>query len=196
VLSARNGHPLQVGVCEDYLHVEALGAALLARGHAARVTRLPPRWPVARSCRCLRCPPGARRGEPRKDPPSKGRGPGPVRLLGVTWLHQHQSRDHRRSRPRVGQALLMTAGRPIEAIKELFRGLLAGGAAEIAIRGWGHRVRPLLVGSFIGADLVKNEITAQTRAAAEIDPDADIIELGARTQNWCSSATAWSSIIR
>ena len=35
-----------------------------------------------------------------------------------------------------------------------------------------------LVGSFIGADLIKNEITAQTRAAAEIDPDADIIEIG------------------
>ena len=35
-----------------------------------------------------------------------------------------------------------------------------------------------LVGSFIGADLIKNEITAQTRAAAEIDPEADIIEIG------------------
>jgi predicted nucleotide-binding protein (sugar kinase/HSP70/actin superfamily) len=35
-----------------------------------------------------------------------------------------------------------------------------------------------LVGHFIGADLVKNEITAQTRCAAEIDPHADIIEIG------------------
>ncbi len=30
----------------------------------------------------------------------------------------------------------------------------------------------------IGADLIKNEITAQTRAAAEIDAEADIIEIG------------------
>ncbi len=34
------------------------------------------------------------------------------------------------------------------------------------------------MGSFIGADLIKNEITAQTRAAAELDPEADIIEIG------------------
>jgi len=34
------------------------------------------------------------------------------------------------------------------------------------------------VGGFIGADLIKNEITAQTRAAAEMDPEADIIEIG------------------
>jgi len=34
------------------------------------------------------------------------------------------------------------------------------------------------VGGFIGADLIKNEITAQTRAAAELDPEADIIEIG------------------
>jgi len=34
------------------------------------------------------------------------------------------------------------------------------------------------VGSFIGADLIKNEITAQTRAAADLDPEADIIEIG------------------
>ncbi|MBI2858404.1 MAG: hypothetical protein HYX90_04930, partial [Chloroflexi bacterium] len=35
-----------------------------------------------------------------------------------------------------------------------------------------------LIGSIIGADLVRNEITAQTRAAAEIKPRADIIEFG------------------
>ncbi len=35
-----------------------------------------------------------------------------------------------------------------------------------------------LIGSLIGADLIKNEITAQTRAAMLMDPDADIIEIG------------------
>ena len=35
-----------------------------------------------------------------------------------------------------------------------------------------------LIGSLIGADLIKNEITAQTRAAVDIDPEADIIEIG------------------
>ena len=48
-----------------------------------------------------------------------------------------------------------------------------------------------LIGSLIGADLIKNEITAQTRAAVDIDPEADIIEIGVRTPSWLSSATAW-----
>ncbi len=74
---------------------------------------------------------------------------------------------------------LMTAGRPIDAVKELFRELLAAGAGEIAIQGVGVTGSGrYLVGSFIGADLIKNEITAQTRAAADIDPDDDIIEIG------------------
>jgi predicted nucleotide-binding protein (sugar kinase/HSP70/actin superfamily) len=61
----------------------------------------------------------------------------------------------------------------------LFRELLAAGAGEIAIQGVGVTGSGrYLVGSFIGADLIKNEITAQTRAAADIDPDADIIEIG------------------
>ena len=46
--------------------------------------------------------------------------------------------------------------------------------AGVGVTGSGR----YLVGSFIGADLIKNEITAQTRAAAEIDPEADIIEIG------------------
>ena len=75
---------------------------------------------------------------------------------------------------------LMTAGRPIDAVKQVFRNLLNDGAGQwskiagVGVTGSGR----YLVGSFIGADLIKNEITAQTRAAAEIDPEADIIEIG------------------
>jgi len=74
---------------------------------------------------------------------------------------------------------LMTAGRPIEAVKEVFRNLIrdVGDKAKIAgvgVTGSGR----YLVGGFIGADLIKNEITAQTRAAQDIDPEADIIEVG------------------
>ena len=74
---------------------------------------------------------------------------------------------------------LMTAGRPIDAVKEVFRNLLRYGADKVKIAGVGVTGSGrYLVGSFIGADLIKNEITAQTRAAAEIDADADIIEIG------------------
>ena len=79
----------------------------------------------------------------------------------------------------VAKSYLMTAGRPVDAVKEVFRNLLqdVGDKAKIAgvgVTGSGR----YLVGSFIGADLIKNEITAQTRAAAELDPEADIIEIG------------------
>ncbi|MEJ2738762.1 MAG: acyl-CoA dehydratase activase, partial [Dehalococcoidia bacterium] len=74
---------------------------------------------------------------------------------------------------------LMTAGRPIDAVKEVFKNLLVYGAgkvniASVGVTGSGR----YLIGSLIGADLIKNEITAQTKAAAEIDADADIIEIG------------------
>ncbi|MBI2934420.1 MAG: hypothetical protein HYY29_02495 [Chloroflexi bacterium] len=79
----------------------------------------------------------------------------------------------------VAKSYLMTAGRPLDAIKEVFKNLqqmVEGGCtiAGVGVTGSGR----YLVGSFIGADLIKNEITAQTRAAAEVDSEADIIEIG------------------
>ncbi|MBI4330785.1 MAG: hypothetical protein HY673_05860 [Chloroflexi bacterium] len=79
----------------------------------------------------------------------------------------------------VAKSYLMTAGRPLEAIKSVFRNLygMTGENARIAgvgVTGSGR----YLVGSYIGADLIKNEITAQTRAAVELDAEADIIEIG------------------
>lgn len=79
----------------------------------------------------------------------------------------------------VAKSYLMTAGRPVEIIQEVFRNLYrdVGDCARIAgvgVTGSGR----YLVGSFIGADIIRNEITAQTRAAAELDPEADIIEIG------------------
>ncbi|MCR4395080.1 MAG: acyl-CoA dehydratase activase, partial [Dehalococcoidales bacterium] len=74
---------------------------------------------------------------------------------------------------------LMTAGRPVEAIKQVFANLWKDGAFNVTILGAGVTGSGrYLIGSLIGADLVKNEITAQTRAAAELDPEADIIEIG------------------
>jgi len=74
---------------------------------------------------------------------------------------------------------IMTAGQPVVAVQQVFRNLLDSGAGKIdilsvGITGSGR----YLVGGFIGADLIKNEITAQARAAAELDPEADVIEIG------------------
>ena len=78
---------------------------------------------------------------------------------------------------------LMTAGRPLEAITEGLRriGQKLQGRVHImgaATTGSGR----YLTGDFIGADVVRNEITAQATAAAAIDPNVDtILRSAART---------------
>ncbi|MGQ9630052.1 MAG: acyl-CoA dehydratase activase [bacterium] len=88
----------------------------------------------------------------------------------------------------LSERYLMTAGRPIEAVK---RGLAEVGE-EI-----GDKVEILgacttgsgryLIGDFIGADIVKNEITAHARAAVEVDPTVDtIFEIGGQDSKYIS----------
>ncbi|MHB8845910.1 MAG: acyl-CoA dehydratase activase [Nitrospirota bacterium] len=83
---------------------------------------------------------------------------------------------------------LPTAGRPIEAVKQ--------GLAEVGDE-IGSRVRILgagttgsgryLTGDMIGADIVRNEITAQATAAASIDPAVDtIFEIGGQDSKFIS----------
>ncbi|MCL6628065.1 MAG: acyl-CoA dehydratase activase [Armatimonadetes bacterium] len=83
---------------------------------------------------------------------------------------------------------LMTASRPIEAVR---RGLQEigdeiGDLVEIrgaCTTGSGR----YLIADFIGADVVRNEITAQARAAAEIDPEVDtIFEIGGQDSKYIS----------
>ncbi len=83
---------------------------------------------------------------------------------------------------------LMTAGRPLEAITEGLRrvGAKIGQRVKImgaATTGSGR----YLTGDFIGADLVRNEITAQATAAAAIDPEVDtIFEIGGQDSKFIS----------
>ena len=83
---------------------------------------------------------------------------------------------------------LMTAGRPLEAIRQ---GLAAAGKEVgdkviimgAATTGSGR----YLTGDFIGADIVRNEITAQATAAAAIDPQVDtIFEIGGQDSKYIS----------
>jgi predicted CoA-substrate-specific enzyme activase len=83
---------------------------------------------------------------------------------------------------------LMTAGRPLEAITTGLRqaGERLQGRVKImgaATTGSGR----YLTGDFIGADLVRNEITAQATAAAAIDPTVDtIFEIGGQDSKFIS----------
>ena len=83
---------------------------------------------------------------------------------------------------------LMTEGRPLEAVK---RGLAeigeeVGGNVEILGAGTTGSGR-YLTGDFIGADIVRNEITAQAQAAIAIDPEVDtIFEIGGQDSKYIS----------
>jgi predicted CoA-substrate-specific enzyme activase len=178
-LSARNGHPIDIIVPENYLYVEALGSALLAResGKSSNVvistgTEGKSRYFETSSLEKVTQKDGWK--APRVEVPFTG-------YLGVdvgSTSTKAVILDESGTRV-MAKSYLMTAGKPVEAVKQVFRNLIRdiGNSARIAGAGVTGSGR-YLVGSFIGADLIKNEITAQTRAAVEIDAEADIIEIG------------------
>ncbi len=81
---------------------------------------------------------------------------------------------------------LMTAGRPIEAVRHGIEevGEEVADIVDIlgvATTGSGR----YLTGDFVGADVVRNEITAQARAAVHIDPEVDtIFEIGGQDSKY------------
>ncbi len=93
--------------------------------------------------------------------------------------------DHNRV---LAKRYLMTAGRPLEAIKQGLKevGEEVGDRVEIAAVGTTGSGR-YLTGDFIGADVIKNEITAQATAAIAIDPTVDtIFEIGGQDSKYIS----------
>jgi len=177
MISDRNGHPVEVIIPEDYLHMESLGAALLSIGKTSRGVMLTgtdvrqryfemPKLEVV----AFQDGKDSRRIEEQC-----------VAYLGVdvgSTSTKAVIMDESGTRL-LGKNYLMTAGRPVDAVRQVFRNLLRNGVGRVKIAGVGVTGSGrYLVGGFIGADLIKNEITAQTRAAAEMDPEADIIEIG------------------
>jgi len=92
----------------------------------------------------------------------------------------------------VAKRYLRTASRPIEAVRQGLAEIEAelteryGGLPEVAGVGTTGSGR-YMIADFFGADLVKNEITAQAKAAAHIDPDVDtIFEIGGQDSKFIS----------
>ncbi|MBM3499818.1 MAG: CoA activase, partial [Armatimonadetes bacterium] len=81
---------------------------------------------------------------------------------------------------------LMTAGQPIEAVRTGLREVGEEIADLVEIRGaCTTGSGRYLIADFIGADVVRNEITAQARGAAFIDPDVDtIFEIGGQDSKY------------
>jgi predicted CoA-substrate-specific enzyme activase len=75
---------------------------------------------------------------------------------------------------------LMTAGRPIEAVRQGLREIAEEVGSKVDILGVGTTGSGrYMISDYVGADIVKNEITAQATAAADIDPGVDtIFEIG------------------
>ncbi|HYQ47758.1 MAG TPA: acyl-CoA dehydratase activase, partial [Thermodesulfovibrionales bacterium] len=83
---------------------------------------------------------------------------------------------------------LMTAGRPIEAVKQGLEEIGTEVGSEVEIAGVGTTGSGrYMIADYIGADIVKNEITAQATAAAYIDKDVDtIFEIGGQDSKYIS----------
>lgn len=178
-LCDRNKHPTSVVIPQNHLYIEAIGAALLSRESNKASTVTMPEEAGSRE-QFFTMPPLERVAQ--KDglkPPNIERP-----FLGFLGVDVGSTSTKavimdESGREVVAKNYLMTAGKPLEAVKEVFRNLLKDISDKAAIGGAGVTGSGrYLVGSFIGADLIKNEITAQTRAAMDIDPGADIIEIG------------------
>ena len=83
---------------------------------------------------------------------------------------------------------LMTSGKPIEAVREGLRGIGLEIGSKVRIAGAGTTGSGrYMIADFAGADIVKNEITAQAAAAAFIEPDVDtIFEIGGQDSKYIS----------
>lgn len=83
---------------------------------------------------------------------------------------------------------LMTAGRPIDAVNQGLREIDEEIGRKIEIAGVGTTGSGrYMIADYVGADIVKNEITAQARAATFIDSSVDtIFEIGGQDSKYIS----------
>ena len=179
-IAARNGAEVPVFVPDHCAYIEPLGAALLAQKSGKRSRVAIPKHEDAgqqylKMPRLEKVPQAEYAWKPQEiDRPLRGYlgvdvGSTSTKAVilddsGVEILVKHY---------------LMTEGRPLDAVKKLFPHLMKWGAENITIAGVGVTGSGrYLIGSFVGADVVRNEITAQTRAAEVLDGEADIIEIG------------------
>jgi predicted CoA-substrate-specific enzyme activase len=93
-----------------------------------------------------------------------------------------------RNKRLIAKCYLMTAGRPIEAVREGMRKINQQVGKHIRVVGVGTTGSGrYLTGDFVGADIVINEITAQATAAADYDRSVDtIFEIGGQDSKFIS----------
>ncbi|MCL2706773.1 MAG: acyl-CoA dehydratase activase-related protein [Dehalococcoidia bacterium] len=178
-VSEKNGHTVSINIAPNPDFSEAYGAALLSRNHSAPI----PAFPLSSRTeqQYFKLPPlSQKRSEnfPKTPQGIKSTVDGYLGIdVGSTSTKAVIMDAY--SKEVLAKNYIMTSGRPVDAVRQLMRNLIDNGADKINILGAGVTGSGrYLIGHLIGADLIKNEITAQTRCAAEIDSCADIIEIG------------------
>ena len=177
MLAERAGHVVKVNVPPDYLYIEAIGSALLSGDKTAAARLLPEdeagkEYYETPKLEDLVLPGNALNNGITVA--GKGYLGVDVGSTSTKAVILDESGKHI-----LAKNYLMTAGRPVDAVKQVLANLVKDGAEKITIAGVGVTGSGrYLIGSLIGADTIKNEITAQTRAGLDVDPEADIIEIG------------------
>ncbi len=88
----------------------------------------------------------------------------------------------------VARRYLSTAGKPLDAVREGLHAIGAEVGATVTVQGVGTTGSGrYLTADFVGGDVVRNEITAQARAATAIDPTVEtIFEIGGQDSKYIS----------
>src|SRR5208283_3010084 len=88
----------------------------------------------------------------------------------------------------IAKRYLMTAGRPIDAVRQGLDEIYAEVGNSVNILGVGTTGSGrYMIADYVGADIVKNEITAQATAAIFINPAVDtILEIGGQDSKYIS----------
>jgi len=88
----------------------------------------------------------------------------------------------------IAKSYLPTAGKPIKAVQKGLKEVKDKIEGRVKIRGVGVTGSGrYLIGAFVGADVIKNEITAQATGALAVDPEVDtIFEIGGQDSKYIS----------
>ena len=88
----------------------------------------------------------------------------------------------------IARRYLPTASKPLEAIRQGMSEIYEEIGSRVVVKGAGTTGSGrYLTGDFIGADLIRNEITAQATAAIAFDPEVDtIFEIGGQDSKYIS----------
>lgn len=86
------------------------------------------------------------------------------------------------------KSYLPTAGKPVKVVQDGLREVKRKIEGKVRIKGVGVTGSGrYMIGAFVGADVIRNEITAQARGALNVDPEVDtIFEIGGQDSKFIS----------